>query len=157
MSDKKENTIFLEDLHVGMEHKFGSKTMTKEEIIRFASEFDPQPFHIDEEAAKDSMFGGLVASGFHTTSVLMRMLVDEKLGKKTGSLGSPGVDNIRWLVPVRPNDTIRVESVITEVKSSRSKPDRGSVTTEYSVYNQRDEKVMTMTGYGMFLKRNPPA
>ena len=93
--------MYLEEYSVGMEREFGSKTVSKEEIIRFASEFDPQPFHLDEEAAKDSMFGELVASGWHTCSMLMRMLCDEFLLDDVGSLGSGGVDNIRWKKPVR--------------------------------------------------------
>ena len=145
--------MYLEEYSVGMEREFGSKTVSKEEIIRFASEFDPQPFHLDEEAAKDSMFGELVASGWHTCSMLMRMLCDEFLLDDVGSLGSGGVDNIRWKKPVRPNDTLRVQSRVTEVRPSESKPDRGIVKSQYSVLNQDDQIVMTIESMGFFLKK----
>ncbi|MBT3791053.1 MAG: MaoC family dehydratase [Alphaproteobacteria bacterium] len=145
--------MYLEEYSVGMEREFGSKTVSKEEIIRFASEFDPQPFHLDEEAAKDSMFGELVASGWHTCSMLMRMLCDEFLLDDVGSLGSGGVDNIRWKKPVRPNDTLRVQSRVTEVRPSESKPDRGIVKSQYSVLNQDDQLVMTIESMGFFLKK----
>jgi acyl dehydratase len=145
--------MYLEEYSVGMEREFGSKTVSKEEIIRFASEFDPQPFHLDDEAAKDSMFGELVASGWHTCSMLMRMLCDEFLLDDVGSLGSGGVDNIRWKMPVRPNDTLRVRSCVTEVRPSESKPDRGIVKSQYSVLNQDDQIVMTIESMGFFLKK----
>ena len=145
--------MYLEEYSVGMDREFGSKTVSKEEIIRFASEFDPQPFHLDEEAAKDSMFGELVASGWHTCSMLMRMLCDEFLLDDVGSLGSGGVDNIRWKKPVRPNDTLRVQSRVTEVRPSESKPDRGIVKSQYSVLNQDDQLVMTIESMGFFLKK----
>ena len=145
--------MYLEEYSVGMEREFGSKTVSKEEIIRFASEFDPQPFHLDEEAAKDSMFGELIASGWHTCSMLMRMLCDEFLLDDVGSLGSGGVDNIRWKKPVRPNDTLRVQSRVTEVRPSESKPDRGIVKSQYSVLNQDDQLVMTIESMGFFLTK----
>jgi len=146
--------MYLEDFEVGFERHFGAYTFTTEAIKEFANKFDPQSFHIDEEAAENSPFGGLIASGWHTSSALMRMLVDEFLGEKSGSLGSPGIDQIRWLKPVRPGDTLNVRSSILDVTPSRSKPDRGAVRTSYSVRNQDDDEVMTMIGIGMFLKRN---
>ena len=157
MSEMKENTLFFEDFTVGMEKEFGGAVMTKEAIIDFASQFDPQPFHIDEEAALESVYGGLIASGWHTAATVMRLLVDESLGKKSGSRGSGGVDELRWLKPVRPGDTIRVRSHIFEVRESASRPDRGIVRSDYTVLNQHDEEVMTMRSMGFFLKRNPPA
>jgi len=157
MSEKKENTLFFEDFSVGMEKEFGGAVMTKEAIIDFARQFDPQPFHIDEEAAGESVYGGLIASGWHTAATVMRLLVDESLGKKSGSLGSGGVDELRWLKPVRPGDTIRVRSHIFEVRESASRPDRGIVRSDYTVLNQHGEEVMTMRSMGFFLKRNPPA
>ena len=157
MSEKKENTLFFEDFSVGMEKEFGGAVMTKEAIIDFARQFDPQPFHIDEEAAGESVYGGLIASGWHTAATVMRLLVDESLGKKSGSLGSGGVDELRWLKPVRPGDTIRVRSHIFEVRESARRPDRGIVRSDYTVLNQHGEEVMTMRSMGFFLKRNPPA
>ena len=145
--------MYLEDYSVGMEREFGSKTVSKEEIIRFASEFDPQPFHTDEEAAKDSMFGELVASGWHTCSMLMRMLCDEFLLDDVGSLGSGGVDEIRWKLSVKPGDTLRVRSRVTEVRPSASKPDRGIVKSSYTVLNQDDDVVMTLSSMGFFKRR----
>ena len=145
---------YLEDFQVGAVDEFGAETITKEDIVAFARSFDPQPFHIDEEAAKRSPFGGLIASGWHTTALVMRMVVARFLGTESGSLGSPGIDEIRWLKPVRPGDTLRVHVEILEVKPSRSKPDRGVIRSGYRVTNQHGEAVMTMIGLGMFLKRN---
>ena len=144
---------FLEDFRVGDVDEFGAETLTKEDIIAFARSFDPQPFHIDEEAAKLTPFGGLIASGWHTTALVMRMLVARFLGTQSGSLGSPGMDEIRWLLPVRPGDTLHVRVEVLEVKPSRSKPDRGVVRSGYRVTNQHGRVVMTMIGLGMFLKR----
>jgi acyl dehydratase len=144
---------YLEDFVVGSVDEFGAETITKEEIVAFARSFDPQPFHIDEEAAKRSHFGGLIASGWHTTALVMRMMVARFLGRESGSLGSPGMDEIRWLLPVRPGDTLHVRVEVLEVKPSRSKPDRGVVRSGYRVTNQHGQVVMTMIGLGMFLKR----
>jgi acyl dehydratase len=141
---------FFEDFHVGEVVTFGHATVTREDIIAFARQFDPQPFHLDEEAARKSPYGGLIASGWHTTGLLMRMVVEEFLGPKSGSLGSPGVDEIRWVKPVRPGDALHVRLEVIEVRPSKSKPDRGSVRLRYEVINQADEVVMTMLGYGMF-------
>lgn len=146
--------IYFEDFEVGVERQYGAYTFTTETIKRFAGEFDPQPFHLDEAAAEQSPFGGLIASGWHTSCAVMRLLVDELLGEKSGSLGSPGIDQIRWLKPVRPGDTISVRTRVIEVTPSRSKPDRGVIRSAYSVRNQHDEEVMTMIGIGMFLKRH---
>jgi acyl dehydratase len=148
-----KNTMYLEEYSVGMEREFGNKVVSKEEVIRFAKEFDPQPFHIDEDAAQDSMFGGLIASGWHTCAMLMRMLCDEFLIDDEGSLGSGGVDDIRWKMPVRPGDTLKVRSRVTEVRASESKPDRGIVRSQYSIRNQNDEEVMTVSSMGFFKKR----
>jgi len=145
--------MYLEDYAVGMEREFGGKLVTEEEVIRFAKEFDPQPFHIDEEAANESMFGGLIASGWHTCAMLMRMLCDEFLNNDEGSLGSGGVDDIRWKMPVRPGDTLTVRSRVTEVRASESKPDRGIVRSTYSVHNQDGDIVMTISSMGFFRKR----
>ena len=144
--------LFLDDFEVGQVFELGSKTVTKDEIMAFAREFDPQPFHTDEVAAKDSIYGGLIASGWHTVSMFMRLLADGLLAR-AASMGSPGVDEVRWLKPVRPGDTLTARGVINEVRPSRSKPDRGVVRTTYEVFNQDGEKVLSMRGIGMFARR----
>jgi acyl dehydratase len=148
-------TSFLEDFIPGATERFGSRTVTREEIIAFATQFDPQPFHLDDAAAQRSPFGGLIASGWHTVALCHRMMVDHALGEESGSIGSPGVEALRWLKPVRPGDTLSIEGTVLEVTPSRSKPDRGSVKLQHVVRNQHGEVVMTMVGLGMFLKRSP--
>ena len=143
---------YWEDYQVGAKFELGSKTMTKEEIIDFATKFDPQPFHTDEAAAKKSFFGGLIASGWHTCSECMRLMVDSYLSPGT-SLGSPGLDEIRWLKPVYAGDTISARIVIEDKRPSRSKPDIGSVFNRYEVHNQKGELVMTMKGIGIIRRR----
>jgi acyl dehydratase len=134
----------------------GRRLVDRDEVIRFAKEFDPQPFHVDEAAAKDSFFGGLIASGWHTVGMVMRMMCDSYL-LDSASLGSPGVDNVKWLHPVRPGDTIRATRTVMEARTSKSKPDVGIVKSRWEVYNQDEVLVMTMEGYGMFRVRNPGA
>ncbi|MGQ0699557.1 MAG: MaoC family dehydratase [Panacagrimonas sp.] len=144
--------LHFEDFHAGQIIELGSHTFTETEIIDFARQFDPQPFHLDPEAARQSIFGGLVASGWHTCSVLMRLLVDGLL-VKTVSLGSPGVDEIRWHKPSRLGDTLNVTMKIVETIPSRSKPDRGVLRSEYRGVNQHGELVVTMKTLGMFGRR----
>jgi len=127
--------------------------LTRESIMEFARRYDPQPFHVDEEAAKQSTYGGLIASGWHTVSLAMRMICDAYL-LDAASLGSPGVNEVRWLKPVRPGDAIRLRMTVLEAKPSKSKPDRGTVLHRWEVFNQKDETVMTMEGYGMFRRRS---
>jgi len=141
----------LEDLVIGQTRETASRTITEEEIIAFASEFDPQVFHIDPVAAKDTLFGGLCASGWHTLSLMMRLQMDS--WKSKYSLGSPGFDDLRWLKPVRPGDTIRVRTTCIDVTESRSKPDRGSARWKTEVLNQNDEVVLDVVLIGMYLKR----
>lgn len=148
---------FFEDFRVGDVDEFGEQPVTQEAIIAFARQFDPQPFHIDEAAAQRSVFGGLIASGWHTASLCMRMAVDRFLGPTSGSLGSPGIDELRWHKPVRPGDTLHLRLEVLEVTPSRSKPDRGSVRFGYQVLNQHNEVVMTMKGIGLFSRRTPLA
>jgi acyl dehydratase len=149
----------FEDFHVGDVHDIGQRTVTKEEIIEFARQFDPQPFHVDEELARRSFYGGIIASGWHLTALSMRMLVDRMLGDgaDSGSLGSPGADEIRWLLPVRPGDTLHMRAEVIEAIPSRSRPDRGVIKLRYRLRNQRDEEVMTMIGIGMFRRRETVA
>ena len=145
---------YWEDFKVGDTSPIGQKLVDKDELIAFAKTYDPQPFHIDEEAAKASIFGGLIASGWHTCSMVMRMMVDSYL-RDSASLGSPGLDNVRWLKPVRPGDTIRATRTVLETRASKSRPDMGVVKTRWEVINQDDELVLTMEGHGMFLRRVP--
>jgi len=144
--------LYLEDFAPGQVRESRPRTLTKNEIVAFARDYDPQPFHIDEAAGQRSVFGGLIASGWQTVGIMMRLMWDTFL-EDTVSLGSPGCDEIRWLMPVRPGDTLRARFTVTEVAPSRSKPDRGIVRTFAEVLNQRGEIVMTVRGLGMFGRR----
>lgn len=146
-------TRYWEDYELGAVYDIGSKTMTKEEMIDFASKFDPQPFHLDEEAGRKSIFRGLSASGWHTSSEVMRLLVDNYISRDT-SMGSPGIDELRWLKPVLAGDTISAKVRILDKKPSRSRPEMGSIFNQYEVYNQKGELVMTMKGIGLFRRRS---
>lgn len=143
---------YLEDFFPGQEIELGSRVVDRDEIVEFATKYDPQPFHVDEEAAKHSIFGGLVASGWHTIAMVMRLLVDT-VASKSVSLGSPGIDEIRFLKPVRPGDTISARLIVLDVVPSRSKPDRGHMRSRWEVFNQRGEKVLTMIGLGIYARR----
>jgi acyl dehydratase len=143
---------YLEDFPVGVRRRLGSKLVDEDEVIRFATEFDPQPFHVDKEAAAQSFYGGVIASGWHTCSMTMRIMVDNYL-IDAAALGSPGIDELRWLRPVRPGDTLTVYSTVQEMVPSKSKPDRGVLTTLSEVENQTGEIVMTMRGKTMMKKR----
>lgn len=148
----KSFKYWFEDFPVGMAVEIAGPTLTRESILEYARRFDPQPFHTDETAAKQSMYGGLIASGWHTVSLVMRMICDAYL-LQAASLGSPGVNEVRWLKPVRPGDTIRLRMTVLEARPSASKPDRGTVLHRWEVFNQKDELVLTMEGYGMFRRR----
>ena len=148
--------LYWEDFKVGETVPMGEKLVDRDEVIAFARAYDPQPFHIDEQAARQSMFGGLIASGWHTCAMVMRMMVDSYLGD-SASLGSPGVDNVRWLKPVRPGDTIRATRTVLETRASQSRPEVGLMKSRWEVHNQRGELVMSMEGTGMFQRRNPGA
>ena len=135
--------MYFEDVEVGTVEEFGSYEMTKEEIVEFATKYDPQPFHLSEEAGKAMIFGGLCASGWHTGSVVMRMIVDHMKTKDqpSQSMGSPGLESLRWTKPVFPGDVLRVRSTILDKRESRSRPDIGSVYIKNEVFNQNDELV----------------
>jgi len=143
---------YFEDFKPGDVIELGSRTISKESILAFAREFDPQPFHTDEEAAKRSIYGGLLASGWHTGSLLMRILNDGLL-KDTASLGSPGVDELRWLKPVRPGDVLSARMTVLESIPSRSKPDRGLIRSLMELRNQHDEVVLTVRGLSLLGRR----
>src|SRR6266700_7258063 len=143
---------YWEDFRVGEVTELGPVEVTEAEIVEFAERFDPQPFHVDREAAAGSPFGGLIASGWHTTALFMGMFVREIL-LDSASLGSPGVEEIRWTAPVRPGDTLRGRTTITEVRPSASNPGRGTVFTANEVFNQDGALVMTLKARGFFARR----
>jgi acyl dehydratase len=147
-----DELLYWEDFPPGETIEVGSHRFTEGEIIAFARQFDPQPFHIDPQAAQQSYFKGLIASGWHTCSIAMRLMVD-KYVSRSASLGSPGLDNIRWLAPVRAGDTITYRRTTTAARPSQSKPDVGLVHSRWEATNQRGETVMTMEGWGMFRRR----
>ena len=134
---------YLEDLQAGQRFKSGSFSLDAEQIIAFAKEFDPQPFHMSEEAAKESLFGGLAASGWHTAAITMRLMVDGGLPLAGGIIGAGG--QLAWPKPTRPGDTLRVESEVMEITPSRSRSDRGTVVVRSQTRNQRDEVVQELT------------
>ncbi len=143
---------YWEDFAVGDVTEFGPVTVSAAEIVEFASRYDPQPFHLDEEAGKASPFGGLIASGWHTTALFMGMFVRAVL-LDSASLGSPGVEKIRWTAPVRPGDTLTGRSTVTEVRPSSTNARRGTVFTTNEVCNQNGIVVMTLNARGLFARR----
>jgi acyl dehydratase len=143
---------FFEDFRVGEVAELGPVTVTEAEIVEFASRYDPQPFHVDPEAATRSPFGGLIASGWHTTALFMQMFVRAVL-LDTASLGSPGVEQVRWLAPVRPGDELRGRSRVVDVRESSTNPRRGTVFTDNEVRNHTDTVVMTLRARGFFARR----
>jgi acyl dehydratase len=146
--------LYFEDFPPGDVRESSGRTITREEMLTFARAYDPQPFHLHDKAARASIFGGLIGSGWLTLAVFMRLMWDAFL-KDTASMGSPGVDEIRWVKPVRPGDTLRVRFTVTEAVPSRSKPDRGVVKSLAEVMNQRGDVVMTVRGLSMFARRPP--
>lgn len=143
---------YFEDYAPGAVFEFGATTVTEAELVAFAQSYDPQAFHIDREAAAASMFGGLIASGWHTAALTMRMLVDHYLSK-VASLASPGVDELRWLAPVRPGDVLRVRVTVQDARRSRARDDRGVVTSSIEVLNQHEVVVMTVKAVNLLLTR----
>lgn len=143
---------YFEDYATGAIHRFGSIAVEEDEVIAFATRFDPQDFHTDPEAARRTPFGGLIASGWHTAGLMMRLYTDHYL-TKVGSLASPGVDELRWIKPVRPGDALSVRVTILDAVPSRSKPDRGVVTSFIEVLNQTEEVVMSMRAINMIMRR----
>jgi len=146
----------FEDFQVGQVREFGGRTVGKDEILQFAAAYDPQPLHLDEAAAETSVLGGLSASGWHTCAMVMRMMCDDYLLNST-SQGSPGIDNLRWLRPVRPGDTLRVRMTVLEARESKSRPQIGLIRSSWAVFNQHGEQVLSMEGWGMFGRRDAPA
>lgn len=146
--------ISYEDLEVGSRTEVGTHTFTVEEIVEFAERFDPQPFHVDHAAAQASPFGGLIASGWHTCSVMMGMLVRNVLNGST-SFGSPGVEEIRWLKPVRPGDSLRMYNSVLAKRVSKSQPDRGIVTTQWEGVDEAGDTIITVRANVLFGLRHP--
>jgi acyl dehydratase len=141
----------FEDFEPGQVYELGTRTVTEDEIVAFAREWDPQPFHVDSEAAKDSVFGGLIASGWQTGAIWMRMYVDSMLG--SAARGSPGIEELRWLAPVRPGDTLSGRLTVLDVSPSATRPDRGTIRIRGEVVNQDGVTVMAMTSRGHFGRR----
>lgn len=146
---------YFDDYLPGVSHDCGSVSVSEAEIVSFAAQFDPQPFHVDPAAAARGPFGGLIASGWHTAALVMRQLVDHYLSAEA-SLGSPGLDEIRWPEPVRPGDTLRVRATAVQARRSRSKPDRGIVKTAIEAVNQDGRTVMRATATNFLRVRPDP-
>ena len=147
-------TRYWEDFKVGEVEQIGGKRVDKEEVIAFAKQYDPQPFHVDEAAAKLSMYGGLIASGWHTIALVMRVLVESYLSH-VAALVSPGIDELRWLKPVRPGDTLSLRSTVLESTPSAKQPNRGTVLFRWEILNQNGEVALSMLGRQLFLRRAP--
>ncbi|MFN5510958.1 MAG: MaoC family dehydratase [Burkholderiales bacterium] len=143
---------WFEDYVVGETARFGDTRVSEAEVLDFAGRFDPQSFHLDAQAARESIYGGIIASGWHTASMAMRMMVDHYISTQA-SMGSPGIDELRWLRPVRPGDRLRMQVTVIDSRASQSKPDRGMVQFLQEVLNQDDVTVMTLKGWGMYRRR----
>ena len=143
-----------EDFTIGTVREFGAMLVTREAILAFAGQFDPQPFHLDDVAAEASLFGKLSASGWHTCAMTMRMMCDEYL-LESSSLGSPGIDSLRWTKPVLAGDVLGVRLTTLETRPMASRPKVGLILSKWEVLNQRREVVLTMQGWGMFGRRTP--
>lgn len=144
---------YFEDLVVGAKRSFGHYAVTREEVIAFASAYDPQPFHLEDSAAAKTHFGRIPASGWHTCAMTMRMIVDAMEAGGESSLGGIGVDEMRWLKPVYPDDVLRCESELIEKTPSRSRPEMGSFRTRTTVFNQHDEPVLRFTSIALIATR----
>lgn len=144
--------LYWEDFKVGETVEMGSHRFSAQEIIEFGRQFDPQPFHVDPEAARASFYGTLIASGWHTCAIAMRLMCDSYVNR-TRSMGSPGVDNIRWLAPVKAGDTLTYRRTALEARASRSRPDAGLVRNRWEAVNQDGVLVLSMEGWGMLGRR----
>jgi len=145
--------IYFEDIEPGTKSAFGSYNVTREEVIDFASRYDPQPFHLSDEAAAQTHFGRLSASGWHTCAMMMAMLVKNFTANEQAGLGSPGQEELRWLMPVYPGDTLSVEVEILDKRASQSRPEMGSYRSKITVLNQHGEPVMTTVAIGLIRTR----
>lgn len=147
--------IYFEDLVVGAESDFGTYEVTREEVLEFARKYDPQPFHLSDEAAAKTHFGRIAASGWHTAAMTMAVIARKVVGEEQAGLGSPGIDELRWLKPVYPGDTLHVRGSILDKRESRSKPEIGSFRTRTEVTNQDGAVVMTFISI-VLIRRRPP-
>ena len=152
MSDDR---LYYEDIEIGATQNFGRYEVTREEVLDFASKYDPQAFHLNDEAAAKTHFGRISASGWHTCAMTMRMLVENMQANRQAGLGSPGVDELRWKKPVYPGDILRCETKTLEKRRSQSKPEMGIFRSSCTVFNQDDEVVLTMVSNGMIETRDP--
>jgi acyl dehydratase len=148
------STVYWEDLEAGRVYELGTTSVSAEQIKEFAAQYDPQPFHLDEEAGRRSLFGGLCASGWQTCALVMRLTYDQML-KNSSSLGSPGLENLKWLKPVYPDDQLALRYTILETRPLRKHPGTGIVLGHWELFNQRGDKVFEMTGHGFFGRRHP--
>ncbi|TAL20099.1 MAG: MaoC family dehydratase [Aquabacterium sp.] len=146
--------FYWEDFTTGFVREFGPVTVEADAIVDFARQFDPQPFHLSEEAGRASLFGGLAASGWHTASLTMRLMCDGIINK-SASLGSPGLEGLKWLKPVLAGDQLRARMIVLGSRPMNSKPHVGLVHTRWETLNQRDELVMTIESWAMFRRRTP--
>ena len=144
---------YFEDLAVGQKASFGRYHVTREEVVAFAGKYDPQPFHLSDEEAAKTHFGRLPASGWHTCAMTMAMVVEHMKLHEQAGLGAAGIDELRWLKPVYPGDTLRCETEILETRASRSRPEMGSFRSRMTVFNQKDEPVMSFVSVGLIRTR----
>ncbi|MBY0306500.1 MAG: MaoC family dehydratase [Sphingomonas sp.] len=145
--------IYFEDIEPGTKTSFGSYHVTHEEVVEFASKYDPQPFHLSDEAAAQTHFGRLSASGWHTCAMMMAMLVENMKNTRQAGLGSPGQEELRWLKPVYPGDTLSVDTEILDKRPSQSRPEMGSYRSRITVRNQTGDAVMTTIAIGLIRTR----
>ncbi len=146
---------YYEDIEVGTTRSFGTYEVTRDEVMDFAAKYDPQPFHLDDEAAAETHFGRISASGWHTCAMTMRMMVENMKTEATASLGSPGVDNLRWVRPVYPGDTLRCETEVLEKRRSASRPEMGLFKSRNRTFNQDGDLVLEMVSNGLVRTRDP--
>lgn len=145
--------LYFEDIEIGRKTAFGRYAVTRDEVIEFATKYDPQPFHLDDDAAAKTFFGKIAASGWHTCAMMMRMMADNMKDNDHAGLGSPGVDELRWLKPVYPGDVLRCETEVIEKTASKSRPEMGSFRSLATVLNQHDEPVLSFVSIGLVRKR----
>ena len=146
--------LYFEDMQVGLKRSFGRYEVTLDEVLEFARKYDPQPFHLSDEAAAETHFGRLAASGWHTCAMTMSMNVEAMKDNPSAGLGAAGVDELRWLKPVYPGDTLRCETEVMETRPSNSRPDIGSIRSQTTTFNQHDEPVMRFTAI-VLMRRRP--
>lgn len=149
-----DDLLYYEDIVIGSCQSFGAYRVTREEVLAFARNYDPQAFHLDDDAAAQTHFGRISASGWHTCAMTMRMMVDNMANNRQAGLGSPGVDELRWIKPVYPGDTLRVETEILEKRRSASRPEMGIFKSRGTTFNQHDEPVLSMVSNGLIRTRD---